>query len=97
MCIFLQVFDFYGFDLRPILDNLTQQGDAIHFLNEAFRHCKAIAATGEGVELLQASSIRGVDVSEEQLKSDQGVVTIGNTSDMQSFKMGRLTRRIPLL
>ena len=66
------------------IEALKQQGDAIHFLNEAFRHCKAIAATGEGVELLKASSIRGVDVSEEQLKSDQGVVTVANTSDMQS-------------
>ena len=36
---------------------LRAQGDAIHFVNEAFRHCKAIAATGEGVELLAASGI----------------------------------------
>jgi catalase len=63
---------------------LKQQGDAIHFINEAFKHCKAITATGEGVELLKASNITGVELSEEQLKSDKGVVTVRNASDMQS-------------
>ncbi len=32
---------------------LAQEPDAIHFINEAFRHCKAIAADGEAVNLLQ--------------------------------------------
>jgi len=36
---------------------LVADGDAIHFINEAFKHCKAIAATGEGVDLLRASHI----------------------------------------
>lgn len=31
---------------------LTMDGEALHFINEAFKHCKPIAATGEGVELL---------------------------------------------
>lgn len=66
------------------IEALKQQGDAIHFINEAFKHCKAIAATGEGVELLKASNITGVELSQEQLKSDKGVVTVSNTSDMQS-------------
>jgi catalase len=30
---------------------------SIHFVNEIYKHCKAIAATGEGVELIRASSI----------------------------------------
>ncbi len=30
---------------------------SIHFVNEMYKHCKAIAATGEGVELIRASSI----------------------------------------
>jgi catalase len=36
------------------------QADAksIHFVNEMYKHCKAIAATGEGVELIRASSIK---------------------------------------
>jgi catalase len=36
---------------------LRQNGDALHFVSEAFKHCKPIAATGEGVDLLLASSI----------------------------------------
>ena len=36
---------------------LAADGDAVHFVNEAFKHCKAIAATGEGVDVLLASHI----------------------------------------
>ncbi|MEO5702353.1 MAG: catalase, partial [Gammaproteobacteria bacterium] len=34
---------------------LKAEADALHFVNEAYKHCKAIAATGEGVGLLEAS------------------------------------------
>ena len=33
---------------------LTAERDAIEFVTEAYRHCKPIAATGEGVALLRA-------------------------------------------
>jgi catalase len=68
------------------IEALKQQGDAIHFINEAFRHCKAIAATGEGVELLRASNITGVALAESQgqVQSDKGVVTVPDGSDMES-------------
>jgi catalase len=36
---------------------LAADGDAVHFVDEAFKHCKAIAATGEGVDVLLASHI----------------------------------------
>jgi catalase len=36
---------------------LKAEQDAIHFLNEAYKHCKAIALTNEGVELLRTSYI----------------------------------------
>ena len=39
---------------------LLGSGAALHFINEAFRHCKAIAATGEGAALLEASEIPDV-------------------------------------
>jgi catalase len=32
---------------------LTKEPDAIHFLNEAFRHCKAIAADGDAEQVLE--------------------------------------------
>ena len=31
---------------------LKVEADAVHFVNEAYKHCKAIAATGAGTELL---------------------------------------------
>jgi len=31
---------------------LQNEPDAIHFINEAFKHCKAMAAEAEGVDLL---------------------------------------------
>jgi catalase len=37
---------------------LQADAKSIHFVNEMYKHCKAIAATGEGVELIRASSIQ---------------------------------------
>ena len=39
---------------------LKGEADAIHFINEAYKHCKAIAASGAGVELIMASHINAV-------------------------------------
>ena len=39
---------------------LKGEADAIHFINEAYKHCKAIAANGAGVELIRASHINAV-------------------------------------
>jgi catalase len=36
-------------------DMLVQEPDALHFVSEAFKHCKAIAAQGEGEKLIAAS------------------------------------------
>ncbi len=33
------------------------EADAIEFVKDAFKHCKAVAATGEGVQLLEAAHI----------------------------------------
>lgn len=39
------------------VEALTKEAKAIHFVNEAFLHCKAIAATGAGVDLIAASQV----------------------------------------
>ncbi|BAY98703.1 catalase [Tolypothrix tenuis PCC 7101] len=57
------------------LEALKMNGEAVHFINEAFKHCKPIAATGEGVDLLKAAELPGVKLSDSSLKDDQGVVT----------------------
>ncbi|NEW79636.1 MAG: catalase [Gelidibacter sp.] len=37
---------------------LIADPDAIHFVNEAYKHCKAIAANGDGVNLLNKSEVK---------------------------------------
>jgi catalase len=41
---------------------LCRQGDAIQFVNEMYRHCKPIAATGEGARLLAEARLEGVQL-----------------------------------
>jgi catalase len=47
----------------------TLMGDAraLHFVNETYKHCKALAATGEGIDLLHASAI---DFDHDAAKDD---------------------------
>lgn len=61
---------------------LQANGVAIHFIEEAFRHCKAIAATGEGGNLLQEASLPGITLSDRSLEADQGVLTAGTPAKL---------------
>ena len=74
---------------KDSLERLKLQGDAIHFLNEAFKHAKPIGAVGEGVDLLLDSSITGVEMADGsstgQLRSDRGVVTYRDDSALDDF------------
>jgi len=72
---------------RKSTDSLKVSGDAIHFINEAFKHCKAIGAIYDGIGLLQASSLEGITLADPkgQVKSDLGVVTTGTASNMDVF------------
>jgi len=36
-------------------NTLSAEADAVHFVNEAYKHCKAIAVTGEGANFLQGT------------------------------------------
>ncbi|RJP74179.1 MAG: catalase [Candidatus Zixiibacteriota bacterium] len=72
------------------VDTLKQQGYALHFVSEAYKHCKPIAANGEGCMLLEASSITGVKIAGADpngpVVADMGVVTTRNTGKMDEFK-----------
>ena len=62
---------------------LEADGDAVHFVQEAYKHGKAIAALGQAVELLVRAEIDEASVADEPgasgkdpgVVSDQGVVT----------------------
>jgi catalase len=74
---------------RQCADTLLAQGDSLHFVNEAFKHAKAVGATNEGVDLIAASQIQGVPTAgpdtQAQLISELGVVTIRNAAEMADF------------
>jgi catalase len=66
---------------RESVETLRSHGDALHFVNETFRHCKTIGALGDAVRLLADSQIVGVDLSETgEPIADQGVVTLAGTA-----------------
>ncbi|MEH1890225.1 MAG: catalase [Nostoc sp.] len=67
------------------IKTLKQQGEAINFINEAFKHCKTIAATSEGVELLSVANLEGVKLSQDGVRSEMGVVTSRQASDLKSI------------
>ena len=56
---------------------LAEEGDALHFVNEAYRHCKPIAATGEGMAVLRAARLPEVALAADGdgPRCDKGVVT----------------------
>jgi len=61
---------------------LTNEPEAVNFLNEAHKHCKPLAASGEGVDLLNSSDAR-VDITTQKSGGDglginRGVVTSRN-------------------
>ncbi|KAB8298939.1 hypothetical protein EYC80_001091 [Monilinia laxa] len=59
---------------------LLKQGRVIHWVREAFGHCKAIGATGEGVKLVKAAcDVDGISFStDSEVVDSYGVVTAGN-------------------
>jgi len=61
-------------------DAMARNGDAVHFVLEAFKHCKAICAVGEGLQLLAS-----VGVGSDPAKAPAGVVVartpVTNTGD----------------
>ena len=46
---------------------LRSEGGALHFINEAFVHCKAIGAATDGLDLLLASNVTDPDVGPQQV------------------------------
>lgn len=66
---------------------LAESGYAKHFINEAFLHCKPVAATDDGVDLLRECSLPEVRLasdSRDGVVLDKGVVTAvsGSMTDL---------------
>lgn len=61
---------------------LTNSIDSQCFINDAFRHYKTIAASGEGVDALKSTLVKGVNIAQgkdnSEFVSDKGIVTTRN-------------------
>lgn len=63
---------------------LQGEPDAVHFVNEAYKHCKAIAANGAGAKLIEISAVgaklKGKGKAGEKI-TEAGVVIDGNPTE----------------
>ncbi|GAB5594000.1 catalase 1 [Umbelopsis nana] len=68
------------------VETLRQNGEAIQWINEAYKHSKTIGAFGDAVALLRSSSLPSIKIStDENVVSEHGVVTAGQfTSEKES-------------
>jgi catalase len=60
------------------VSSLRQEGDTLHFINEAFKHGKPIGATGEAVELLRGLNVE-VSAANDVAQS-LGIVSLGSAN-----------------
>jgi catalase len=63
---------------RKAVEMLMQQGDALQFINESFRHCKPIGAVDEGINLLNQAHLLDIELAGPEVNgtvADKGVVT----------------------
>jgi catalase len=70
---------------KQSINALKADAEAVHFADEAYKHCKAIAATDEGVEFLQTAAIKSANLTGNgHHPQNQGIITAqGNTDMMQ--------------
>jgi len=63
---------------------LEAEPDAVHFLNEAYKHCKAIAADADARQVLEATYFRKKlpKDSDKETVLEEGVVVGGNTDTL---------------
>jgi catalase len=64
----------------PSVAALQGLGDAVHFVQEAFKHCKPIGALGDGAALLDGNAARGTN-----LRAAEGVITAPSDGKADAF------------
>lgn len=70
------------------IEALKAHGEPMTFIHEAFKHFKPIAGSGEGVDLLMLSDLKGIDLSQTNGKigDELGVVVVRDaSSNMEAF------------
>jgi catalase len=71
---------------------LAGEADALHFVNESYKHCKAIAATGAGIDVLVASYLGHEGIVDPMPAKGQAVAKEGVvlSADAQAGKAAAL-------
>jgi catalase len=60
---------------KKSVNALIAEADAIHFVNQAYKHCKSIAVDGYGVELLINSYIIDKEIfDDEEISEQMGII-----------------------
>ena len=54
---------------------LSSDGYAVHFVAEAYRHAKPVAAFGAGIDLLGAAPVEAQPADGDSVVVEQGIVT----------------------
>ena len=68
------------------VESLAREGDALHFIYESYRHCKPVAAFGDGVKLIERMHLPDIQLARQGtgIVADKGVVT-SLDGDAKSF------------
>jgi catalase len=71
------------------IETLKNEGDVVEFINDTLKHYKAIAATGEGVELLMmAPESKAIALDKSQsnghVTSDNGIISSQNAANIKN-------------
>jgi catalase len=69
------------------INSLRNQGDALHFIAEAYKHGKAIGATGDGITLLRSANIliENNVAANGKASAVNGIVTAQKTANLNEF------------
>jgi catalase len=63
------------------VEQLVQNGSMVHFVSEAYKHLKPVAAFGAGIDMLQVAGVRTRPVNGSGAVSDAGVITSSTAGD----------------
>ena len=66
-------------------DALAASVDSRNFVNDAYKHYKAVIAAGEAVDFLSGTDAKYAELSSGKTVTSRGVVTCRDTSDLERF------------
>ena len=68
---------------------LKTHGDAVHYIEEMFKHGKPIGATDEALELMRMARLPGIELaSSEEVVESNGVVTVAGDAKLRDRMKG---------